>query len=55
MITRREAQRYARAVGDLIPIYFDEVGRPRPAMTVSSPRRRSSATSVVEGSSRRPS
>jgi acyl dehydratase len=23
-ITRREAQRYARAVGDLAPIYFDE-------------------------------
>ena len=24
VITRREAQRYARAVGDLSPIYFDE-------------------------------
>ena len=24
VVTRREAQRYARAVGDLAPIYFDE-------------------------------
>ncbi len=24
LVTRREAQRYARAVGDLSPIYFDE-------------------------------
>src|SRR5438067_13057826 len=24
VVTRREAQRYARAVGDLSPIYFDE-------------------------------